>query len=124
MKVKTAYHIVCFQQSAFDYFKFSGGACSEEEYPYEAVGNICRRGKAVVNVEGYMEPPSTAKGLKAALAIGPVSVAIAVAPELQFYVSGVYSGSCNSDLNHGVLAVGYGTTAEGTNYWSIKNSWG
>ena len=59
--------------------------------------------------------------------MGPVSVAIdASQPSFQLYHEGVYSDlECLSDnVNHGMLAVGYGTASDGKDYWLVKNSWG
>jgi len=59
------------------------------------------------------------------LAKGPVSIAIeADKMAFQQYHSGVIEGSaCGTQLDHGVLAVGYGT--EGSqDYFLVKNSWG
>ena len=54
--------------------------------------------------------------------VGPVSIAVDAASWM-FYGSGVLDGDCGNDLDHGVLAVGYGSE-EDSMYWRIKNSWG
>ena len=61
---------------------------------------------------------------------GPVSVAFQVIDDFIDYHSGVYSSEvCRNgtmDVNHAVLAVGYGTEIVGRkrmDYWLVKNSW-
>ncbi|MGH0133972.1 UNVERIFIED_CONTAM: hypothetical protein FKN15_062722 [Acipenser sinensis] len=58
---------------------------------------------------------------------GPVAVSIDAAHKsFLFYSSGVYyepqCGNTVNDLDHAVLAVGYGVL-KGEPYWLVKNSW-
>jgi C1A family cysteine protease len=60
-----------------------------------------------------------------ALSRQPVAVAIAADREFQFYSGGVLDIKCGDQIDHGVLAVGYGTDKEtGKDFWIVKNSWG
>jgi len=117
--------------NAFSYIKENHGIDSEESYPYEGKEGKCRyRTKAIGATDtGFVDIPQGSEDhLKQALGtVGPVSVAIDASHEsFQFYNTGVYDEvECSSeDLDHGVLAVGYGTDDQGTDYWIVKNSWG
>jgi C1A family cysteine protease len=60
-------------------------------------------------------------------ALNKQTVAIAIeadTKEFQLYKSGVFSAPCGANLDHGVLAVGYGTDSVGGDFWKVKNSWG
>ena len=60
---------------------------------------------------------------KAVATIGPVSVAIDASDfRFELYEEGIFeSSTCSStELNHGVLVVGYGTEY-GKDYWLVKN---
>nr|CAI5847974.1 unnamed protein product [Callosobruchus analis] len=95
---------------AFEYVK-NNGINSEADYPYEHKKGSCR----------FQKNKSVTKVGKS---VGPISVGID-ASSLSAYGGGVYNPrSCSEvQLNHGVLAVGYGDTGN-QEYWIVKNSWG
>ncbi|KAG7010752.1 Senescence-specific cysteine protease SAG12, partial [Cucurbita argyrosperma subsp. argyrosperma] len=116
-----------FMNKAFEYIKRSG-LTTEREYPYRGIEAFCNTQKVryhSVTISGYEKvPTNNEKKLKAAVAHQPVSVAIdAGGYDFQFYSSGIFSGSCGKQLNHGVAIVGYGEVGDNT-YWLVKNSWG
>lgn len=99
----------------------------EAQYPYTAKDGTCEydRVKGSGKVSTYdVVPTGDADQLRAALLKGPVSVAIE-ADEMAFqgYTTGVITSGCGDKLDHGVLAVGYGTE-DGKDYILVKNSWG
>merc|ERR1712083_861338 len=131
---------------AFEYIKYAGGLSTEFSYPYHAVNQNCTFNKTATLETHPFRPTSAGVGvevpggsvnitagdensLKYYLATkGPVSVAFQVASDFRHYSYGVYSSTvCKNgamDVNHAVLAVGYGTDpASNMTYWTIKNSW-
>ena len=111
---------------AFQYV-MENGIESEADYPYTGSDGTCgaTAGKSAFKIGGFVDvPQNSSSQLKAAIALNPVSVDIeADGFWFQFYFGGVFSSSCGTNLDHGVLAVGYGSE-NGQNYWIVKNSWG
>jgi len=114
---------------AFQYVIKNGGLCTEASYPYTATGpNACKKSCTVQTtaaIKGFTDVTTNSPAqLEAAVAQQPVSIAVeADQNSFQFYSSGVMTEACGAALDHGVLAVGYGT--EGSQeYWKVKNSWG
>ena len=98
----------------------------ESEYPYTARDGTCKAsgtGSGKV-ADFYDVTADSVDQLKAAIVKGPVSVAIEADQfSFQSYTSGVITKGCGQNLDHGVLAVGYGTL-NGVDYFLVKNSWG
>lgn len=111
---------------------YNNGIASEADYPYKAVDQDCTVdptdyildvGTGSVNITAGDEVELA----QAVWSKGPVSVAFEVVDGFSDYTSGTYTsttcGNTSSDVNHAVLAVGYGTDENGMDYWIVKNSW-
>jgi KDEL-tailed cysteine endopeptidase len=116
---------------AFDFIIKNGGLDTESDYPYHASDGACdaakRDGSKAVVVKSFVDvPPNNESALMQAVAMQPVAVALAASGlPFQLYKSGVFDGPCSTQLDHGMLAVGFGVDAEsGKPYWLLKNSWG
>jgi len=110
---------------AFQWIISQGGLCTEEDYPYTARNGLCQKTCSKVStISSYKDVGESEDNLAAAVDIGPVSIAIeADQSSFQFYSGGILTAACGRRLDHGVLAVGYGTEGS-TDYWIVKNSWG
>ena len=113
----------------FEYIQKNGGLCSETAYPYKGVQGKCRASSCTHHspIKGHTDvQPGSQASLMAAVAHGPVSIAVeADQTSFQFYKSGVMTSPCGRALDHGVLVVGYGHDEDqGVDYWLVKNSWG
>ncbi|XP_073034606.1 senescence-specific cysteine protease SAG39-like [Primulina eburnea] len=118
-----------YMEDAFEFITKNKGVASESTYPYSAADGTCNKNKEAshaAKISGFEKVPTNSEAaLVKAVAHQPVSVSIdASGMSFQFYSSGVFTGDCGTDLDHGVTAVGYGKAEDGTKYWLVKNSWG
>jgi len=113
--------------SAFQYIIANKGIDTEDSYPYTAADGDCAFNPATVGatLASFKDITSQSEtALQSAITARPVSVAIdASQSSFQFYSSGTYyEPSCSpTQLDHGVLAVGFDTDG---GFYIVKNSWG
>lgn len=106
-------------------FVIKSGICLESDYPCDEADHYsCKTCDSKMKISAYKDVDHTEDALMKAITQQPVSIAIeADQSSFQFYNGGVLTSDCGTQLDHGVLAVGYGTE-NGVNYWKVKNSWG
>jgi len=117
-------------QIAYQHVIDAGGIASEWVYPYSSYDgqdHTCAMPKRfAASLSGFVNVKSNNEdALMDAVAKGPVAVSVD-ANAWPRYESGIFTG-CNDtdpDIDHAVVAVGYGLDDEsGQEYWIIRNSW-
>jgi C1A family cysteine protease len=117
--------------NAFKWIVKNNGLCSESDYPYESgvtkKGGECKNTCIIVensDIVSFVDiPPSSDEQMMKAVSQQPISVAIqADERDFQLYKSGIFTGKCGVNLDHGVLLVGYGKQ-DSLDFYIIKNSW-
>ena len=119
--------------NAFHWIMKNDGLCLETDYPYVSgstkTAGPCKTSCKVVqgsDIETFVDIKANSdEEFVTALTRQPIAVAIeADQREFQLYKSGILTSNCGTNLDHGVLAVGYGTdTSLGLEYYKVKNSW-
>mmetsp|Transcript_27592 Transcript_27592/g.46673 ORF Transcript_27592/g.46673 Transcript_27592/m.46673 type:complete len:376 (+) Transcript_27592:41-1168(+) len=101
-------------------------------YCDEEITAACPNAELYAKISDWRSISSDEEKMKSELLnVGPLS-ALLDATQLQYYQSGVWSGvsfgpelaGCSkSYLNHAIVVTGFGVE-DGTEYWTVKNSWG
>lgn len=111
---------------AFTYLE-NNALDTEASYPYKGRDGTCaaQAGAAVTKTTGFHDVTvNSPSALLEAVQHGPVAVAVDASVRWQFYLGGIVEYLCGTNLDHGVLLVGYGVAGNGEKYWIVKNSWG
>ena len=110
---------------ALEWIQSNNGLCYESYYPYTARVGKCHDGCPKIYKPFTIRNVKNENHLNDVLtSIGPAAVAIDASDRsFMFYKSGIISDPGRNNLNHGVVAVGFGSE-NGVNYTKLRNSWG
>lgn len=103
---------------------------SEADYVYTAQTETCKYDETKITAARptgkVLVAQNSSIALVTAIASGPVSVALeADTLVFQFYTGGILnSNNCGIELDHAVVAVGYGVDSTYGHYYIVRNSWG
>lgn len=106
-----------------------GGLESEQDYPFTQKEEKCVFNESLIkaSMRGFESNQGGCNSLQKEINQRPVTVEIAATSLIQ-YKNGIYNNPhCGTNLNHYMLAIGYGATEDPDsvkNYFLLKNSWG
>jgi cysteine peptidase B len=114
---------------AFEWVAENGGIDSEVGYPYTSGGGYtgdCINSKLadkVANFPTHKDLPNSEQQMATWTCTGgPIAIGVD-ATSWQTYTGGIMSNCQGTQMDHGVLIVGFDST-NSPPYWTIKNSWG
>jgi len=112
--------------TAMSYSEEEGNEPSDD-YPWNGNKGKCQynseKAQNITNGPIYIKPDNSTDFMTG-IVLNTVSVVVdAAQPVWQFYNGGVITANCSTEVNHWVLAVGYGNYTNVSSYF-IKNSWG
>ena len=106
-----------------------GAIATEDSYPYVAgpasKTGTCKKAssKTGATIKSSRDLPTNEGQMATWLASnGPIAIGAYAIPWKQ-YKSGILTSCGSGPVDHAILVVGFGSQA-GTDYWTIKNSWG
>jgi C1A family cysteine protease len=105
----------------------NGNIATEGSYPYvsgDGVVPACSgTGTTGATISGHQDLPKSESQMTTWMSSnGPISIGVD-ATSWQTYISGIMTNCISSQVDHGVLAVGF-DLSNSPPYWIIKNSWG
>jgi len=118
--------------TAYQYVIKAGGMELEQDYPYEADDGKCRfsasKVAAKISSWTYITTTKNETEMMVKLAArGPLSICVDAAV-WQFYIGGVITSFCGTELDHCVMISGYQPYVDSFGYtvpiWLVRNSWG
>jgi len=114
--------------TAYQYVISAGGQETEANYPYTAEDGSCNFQPSLVavtiqNWEYVSQNDDINTMMSGVVSLGPLSICVD-ASTWQYYNGGVITSGCGDSLDHCVQLVGYATSSQNVDFWSVRNSWG